>query len=173
MKKRGPKPAIPVRVKVVSEFGRAFPPTAAALIGWFNSQPRPLQQMSFSVGALPPSVNHMYARTAGGGRTLSQETLNFRSHTAVAIGAQRFNWKPAGAVAALIFLESPHWVNKRHLITDMDGDNRVKSLFDAIQACTDVPDNTNWEHHVWKAFSRHTRTTVYLFDLGDLVEYYS
>lgn len=73
---------------------------------------------------------------------------------------------------AMIFYQSPHWLTKRDTIRDMDGDNRVKALFDAIQETTNVRDCTNWEFHCYKVASGITRTTVYLFDLGDVIQFY-
>ncbi len=73
---------------------------------------------------------------------------------------------------AMVFLQSPHWITQKHTMRDMDGDNRLKPLFDAIECCTGQRDNANWQHHCYKLASNIERTTVYLFDLGDLIEYY-
>lgn len=170
-----PKPKTPllkVRTRIVKEFGVDMPPTARALFALLSSAPRPLPSLSFAVPSLPPTVNHMYVQGARGGRRLSQETLDFRQLTAIAIGAQRFTWRPTGAVTALVFYLSPHWVTKRHELRDMDADNRLKPLFDAVQEATGVPDYTNWEIHCYKVASSVTRTVVYLLDLGDLIDVY-
>ena len=72
----------------------------------------------------------------------------------------------------MIFLESPHWITQKYTVREMDGDNRIKPTLDAIKNATGVPDETNWEYHVWKIASKQVRTTVFLFDLGDLVDFY-
>lgn len=81
-------------------------------------------------------------------------------------------FKCKGSAAALIFLETPHWITKKHTVAEMDADNRIKPTLDAVKNATGVPDETNWEVHVWKIASNQIRTTVYLFDTGDLVDYY-
>lgn len=160
-----------IRTRVVRSFGMDMPMTASILMSSLMSRSRHLPMLSFAVGALPPTINHMYTQV-GHRRVLSVEAQNFRQLVTVAIGAKRFNWKPVGLVAPLIFMASPHWITKKHTLRDMDGDNRVKPLFDAIQATTGVRDCTNWEHHCWKLASAKIQTIVYLFDLGDIVEWY-
>lgn len=162
---------VPIRTKVMKEFGVDIPETAKLIFDWALRGDRKKPMLSFGVSSLPPSVNHMY-EMRGRRRYLTQEALDFRQLVQIAIGAGRFGWKPAGAVMSLIFLESPHWITKKHTIRDMDGDNRVKPLFDAIQITTGVKDYTNWEFHCYKLASSKIRTSVYLFDVGDLVEWY-
>lgn len=116
-------------------------------------------------------MNNLYANV-GKKRVLSSEGRQFKKIVAAAIGAKKATWKPKGAVMALIFYQSPYWVTKKDTMRDMDGDNRVKALFDAIQDCTGVPDFTNWEFHCYKAASGVTRTTAYLFDLGDVIPFF-
>ncbi len=72
----------------------------------------------------------------------------------------------------LIFLQSPFWLTKKDTMRDMDGDNRVKALLDAVQEATGVRDYTNWEFHCYKAASSTIRTTAYFFDLGDVVQWF-
>lgn len=164
-------PELTIRTRVGREFGVDMPPTACVLLGSLLGQARPLPAISFAVGALPPTINHMYTQV-GHRRVLSVEAQTFRQLVTIGIGAKRFDWKPAGLVASLIFLASPHWITKKHTLRDMDGDNRIKPLFDAIQATTGVRDCTNWEFHCWKLASAKVQTIVYLFDLGDIVEWY-
>lgn len=170
-----PKPkaaATKVRTRIMRDFGVDMPATARAIFGVLLAAPRPLTTMSLAVASLPPTVNHMYVTGARGQRRLSQETLDFRELVALAVGSRRFTWKPTGAVTAVAFFLSPHWVTKRHELRDMDVDNRLKPLFDALQAATGVPDYTNWEIHCYKVASSATRTVVYLFDVGELIDVY-
>lgn len=153
------------------EFGVDFPSSAVVLLEWCLARGKQNSWMTFCVPELPPTVNNLYANV-GKKRVLSKDGRDFKKVVAVEIGAKKATWKPKGMVMALIFYQSPHWVTKRDTIRDMDGDNRVKALFDAIQDCTGIPDFTNWEFHCYKVASAHTRTTVYLFDLGDVVQWY-
>lgn len=161
-----------VRVKTMGHLGADFPETAKVIFNWALNQSRKREYISFSVPDLPPSVNHMYIQVGHARRVLSPEAQTFRELVTLAIGSQRHNWKPKGVVMAMVFLQSPLWINKKHQIRDMDGDNRLKSLLDAVQVTTGIPDNTNWEYHVWKVPSGQKRTTVFMFDLGDVVEFY-
>lgn len=161
-----------VRVKTMGHLGADFPETAKVIFNWALNETRKREYLSFSVPDLPPSVNHMYIQVGHARRVLSPEAQTFRELVTLAIGSQRHNWKPKGVVMAMVFLQSPLWINKKHQIRDMDGDNRLKSLLDAVQVTTGIPDNTNWEYHVWKVPSGQKRTTVFMFDLGDVVEFY-
>lgn len=158
-----------VRTRVVKTFGVEFPDTACVLFNWVLSHSRKLDTMSFSVPLLPPTVNHQYAHQ-GGRRILTDEARAFREIVAIAVAGRP--WVPRCPVMAMVFLESPHWITKRHTLRDMDCDNRLKPLFDAIQNGTRAPDCTNWEIHSWKVASAFTRTTVYLFALGDLIDWH-
>lgn len=161
-----------VRVKTMGAFGEDFPETAKVIFDWALNKTRKRDYLSFTVPELPPSVNHMYIQVGHARRVLSPEAQTFRELVTVAIGSKRHDWKPKGVVMAMVFLQSPFWINKKHQIRDADGDNRLKSLMDAVQVTTGISDNTNWEFHVWKVPSGQKRTTVYMFDLGDVVEYY-
>lgn len=121
---------------------------------------------------LPPTVNGMYTHTRFATR-LSEETLIFRDMASIAIGSQKFHFKTGGIVAGMIFIESPHWITLKHTLREMDLDNRIKPLFDAVKHALGLADETNWEFHVYKVQSKNTRTTVHLFDLGDIVDFYS
>lgn len=169
IKRRFKKPEVKVRVKFVSSLGNTFPPTAQAVVDWACRNNCRLA--SFAVNQLPPTVNHNYHHTRFSTR-LTDEAKAFRDLVGLSMGVHKTGWKPRGVVMAMLFFESPFWITKKHTTRDMDCDNRVKPLLDAIQYATGVPDNTNWEFHVWKIPSKLTRTTVYLFELGDLVEWY-
>ena len=81
-------------------------------------------------------------------------------------------WDPKGTTCALVIFQSPAWLTKAYMPRDMDADNKLKPACDAAQWATKVPDNLHWEYHVYKAVSKQERTLIYLFDLGEIVEYY-
>lgn len=128
--------------------------------------------MNFFVDALPTTVNHSHFHV-NNRRILKPEVHAYRKLVGVALGPKRMTWRPTGAVGAVIFFESPNWVTKKLEIREVDVDNRIKPLFDAIKELTGVPDETNWQFSVFKIASKKTRTLVYLFDLGDVVEIYA
>lgn len=165
-----PKTEIKIRVKNVEPLTKVLPFTAQAVLNALLGQGKQRSALNFAVNELPPTVNHMYKHTRFGTR-LTEEAKTFRTLVGLAIGAQRFTFKSRGTSAVLIFLESPHWITKKLTVRERDGDNRIKPTLDAIKEFTGIPDETNWEVHVWKVASRQTRTTVYLFDLGDVVDY--
>lgn len=81
-------------------------------------------------------------------------------------------WEPTGVTCAVVLFQSPAWLTKKYTPREMDADNKLKPTLDACQMATHVPDELHWEFHVYKAVSKRERTIVYLFDLGDIVEYY-
>lgn len=173
----------PVRVKLIGEFGKSHPDVAKILLEYYTKlcTEKNLSKLFFQVDGLPISVNHMYDRVAyrkAGGKGLgvatkrSSELDDFRLQVRQALAFSRWDWKPTGPTAAILFFESPHWVTKERKVKAMDADNRVKPTFDAVEQATDTPDELYWHHHVFKVASKRSRTTVYLFDLGDVVEYY-
>lgn len=129
------------------------------------------------------SVNHMYDRIGytksaanGGGNGVitkrKPEVDQFRLELMNAMGNKRFEWKPKGTYSAVILFESSHWLTQERKVNQMDADNRVKVLLDAIEIATGVPDELCWQVHLFKIASKRIRTTVYLFDQGEVVEYY-
>lgn len=149
-----------------------LPLTAQFIINGLLGMGKQRSSLSFAVNRLPPTVNHMYEKTRFSVR-LSEETKIFRDLVAIAIGHQRFTFKTGGTVAMVIFLESPNWITKKLTIREWDVDNRMKSLGDAIKNFIELPDETTWEIHIWKVASKNIRTTCHLFDLGDVVNFYS
>lgn len=175
----------PVRVKLIGEFGKHYPEVAKMLIEYYTkrSVENNLSKLMFQIDGLSPSVNHMYDRVAyrkseenGGGLGVatkrSAELDSFRLQVRQVLAFSRWDWKPTGPTVAILFFESPYWVTKERKVKAMDADNRVKPVFDAVEQATDTPDELYWQHHVFKVASKRSRTTVYLFDLGDVVEYY-
>lgn len=172
MKFKAPKPdEIKVRRRVRGAFPEDVPERAQALYDSLIESCKGRAKLSFSVPRIPPTVNHMYVHSFRK-TILTDDARQFRDFVAVAIGSSRSAWKPTGAVAALIFLQSPHWVTKRGTIRDMDGDNRIKPIFDAVEAATGARDCATWEIHAFKVASGLVKTSVYLFDLGDLIDFF-
>lgn len=167
-----PRTAYTIRKNVVRPFGEDVPPTAQLLLEWAMRNKKGAGMLAFAVPELPPSVNSMYdSNGARRRRTVKYE--NFITLVAVGIGAKRSLWRPRGAVMVMIFLQSPHWITQRHEIRDMDGDNRIKTLLDSIQHATGVPDHTNWEYHCYKVCAKTIQTSVYMFDLGDVIDWHT
>jgi Holliday junction resolvase RusA-like endonuclease len=162
---------IKVRVNNTGPLIENLPFTARAVLNALLGQGKQRSSLSFAVNCLPPTVNGMYTHTRFNTR-LTKETKDFRTLVRFAIGANRFGFKNGGTVAVMMFLESPKWLTLKHTVREMDADNRVKPTLDAIKEAVGVPDETNWELHVWKVASKQTRTTVYLFDLGDVVDFH-
>lgn len=127
--------------------------------------------LSFSVGMLPPSANSMHLHSRFNTR-LTDESVLFRKLVNTAIGSQKFMFKTGGTVGGIIFLESPKWLTLEKKLKEMDVDNRPKALFDAVKHSLALADETNWEFHAYKILSKNIRTTVHLFDMGDMVEFY-
>ncbi len=171
---RPPKTLRKIRTKIAGQLGQTWPELAQIVLQYYisRSKERGLSQLNFQVRDLPMSLNHMYGRS--GKRTfLRPEAEEYRLLVLEALGTKRWAWKPSGVTAAVLLLESPKWITKRLEVREMDADNRVKPIFDAIEVATEVPDELHWQFHVFKIASKWTRTSVYLFDLGDVVEWYS
>lgn len=163
---------IKIRIRSVSSLSESFPVTAKLIIKWFESLGKTSNFISFSVDTLPPTANDLY-RYGKRSVWLSKEVKTFREWVNIAIGLQKHYKKFNGVVCVLMFVESPYWITKKNTVKKMDLDNRIKSTLDAIKLSIGFPDETNWEIHAWKIPSKKTRTTVYLFDLGDLIDFYS
>lgn len=125
----------------------------------------------FSFDKIPKSVNHQYIHTRHNTR-LNPQVFEFRRIVKDALAKSNIVWKPSGMSAAVILLMSPLWVTKTRFIRKMDADNRVKPIFDAIEQCTGSEDERHWNFHVFKILSKEERVIVYLFDLGDVVDYH-
>jgi Holliday junction resolvase RusA-like endonuclease len=173
---------IPIRVKLIGEFGPNMPEIAKIILEYYNAQADRdnRSKLFLNVDGLPPSTNHMYDRIGyrkkGGGSGVitkrSAELETFRLIVQQALVFNRYSWKPTGPTAAVLFFETPHWVTKEHKVRKMDSDNRVKPMFDSIEYGAGTPDELYWQFMVFKILSKRTRTSIYLFDLGDVVEHY-
>lgn len=172
-------PGKKLRIKTFGKLGEHWPPAARAILAHYESRRREsnLPAVSFAVDALPISLNHQYLK----GRTWSGKT-NFRLHpeqevfrqlVGYGLGPKKLDWLPTGRVAAVILLETPEWIKQDFTVRARDADNLVKPILDAVQQCTGFRDELVWELHVFKLCSKRVRTSVYLFDQGDVVEYFT
>lgn len=129
------------------------------------------QWTSFSVDSFPMSLNHQYIR--GKNNTYLDPSVKvFREKVKVAMEKDPIVWSPTGVISAVILFYGPKWLTKEHKIRRMDIDNKVKPIFDAIEKATGFPDENVWDFHVFKIPCREEELKIYLFDLGDVVEYY-
>lgn len=165
-----------VRRKLIGELGVVFPEIPQLLISHYLKKCKEFGRsyLHFKVDELPKSLNHQWRINRG--RKLSfrldPQVLQFRSRVSEALGQARWQFKSTGAFAAVILLESKLWVTTKCKVRQMDADNRVKGVLDAVEHAMELPDELAWSIHVFKIASKRERTTVYLFDLGDLIEFY-
>lgn len=182
-----------MRTKLAGEFGKVLPANALLNIEYYQtiSKSNGLINMKFTFDGLPMSLNNHYdiatkyckPGTPGAFRDnqgrwrqrshkLKPRAIDWRMVVQETMGQERWKWQPRGVTAAILLFESPEWIKKDHTVRPMDADNRVKGTFDAVQAATEVPDELMWQFHVYKVLSKRTRTTIFLYELSDVVEYY-
>jgi len=172
-----------VRIKIIGPLGEKFPEDFQFFLDYYEKKTKAAGRSSlhFVVDGLPKSLNHMYGRKTVTDKVTGHQTVrtwrkkevdDFNLRTYLALQSRRFGWKPTGPSAALILFESPRWLNGKLQIIQMDTDNRIKVVMDATEKVTDVPDELYWQVCAFKVASKRTRTWVYLFDLGDIVEYF-
>jgi len=183
----------PMRLKIAGELGVVWPEEAQILMQHYKRKcsERGLCTLGFRVQGLPKSLNHQYEEglsfckpdTPGafqdrGGRwrvrsyRLRPEVLDWRTLVTEAMGEDRWKWKPTGVTAAMILFESPHWLTARRMVREEDADNKAKPALDAVEQATTVPDELHWQIHIFKVMAKRKRTSIFLFDLSDVVEYY-
>lgn len=169
MPKRHKPEGLQVRVKTSSD----APKLAEVIIHHLQKEchENGRQWVRFSIDDMPKSVNHMFFHR-NNMRILQPHVKEFRSLVADTMNHQKINWAPVGVTAVVIIFQSPMWITLERRVREMDVDNRVKPLLDAIQHATGQVDERHWHFHAFKAPSKRTRSTVYLFDLGDVVDYY-
>lgn len=129
-----------------------------------------LSSIRFSVPDLPKSVNHQYVKTRYNVR-LSKEVQKFRELMFYSMGSAR-NWKPEGVLAGVILFQSPLWITKKFTIREMDCDNRIKPILDSFEQASGIRDERFWNLHAFKVPSKSKKTSVYLFDLGSVIDYH-
>jgi Holliday junction resolvase RusA-like endonuclease len=172
-----------------------IPAVLRLLLGYYldlSSQHR-LSTLSFVVpGPLPLSLNHQKKRImtpvmkggsvvrGPGGKVLLRpsealkpEVHEYRARVSRVIDeARRKAWRPLGVTAAIVLFESPTWLTQEKRVRKEDCDNKIKPALDAAALATGVPDELHWQVHAFKIPSKKTRTIVYLFDLGNVIDYY-
>jgi Holliday junction resolvase RusA-like endonuclease len=182
-KEKGPK----IRLMRREALGVHWPKRARLLIEDLTKETLEAGRVftSFSVPTSPLSLNHQYfhkffPRKSKRGnvvmtpsKALKPEVLDFRAIVKSALRAAKVEWRAPGTSAAIILFESPVWLTAEHRVRKQDCDNLVKPLFDAIELGSGVRDECHWEFHVFKVVSKRVRTIVYLFDLGDVVEFFN
>lgn len=182
-----------MRVKLAGELGKTWPATVQLLTEHFNENALKLglQRLHFQVDGMPLSLNHQYHErlafckpgTPGAfqdrsgrwrvrSKELRSEAHDWRLVLTQAMGPLRFKWQPTGTTAAILLFETPHWLTGKRQVRQMDADNKTKPALDAIQEATEIPDELHWQFHVFKVLSKRQRTTIFLYDLGDIVEYW-
>lgn len=182
-----------MRVRLAGELGKIWPENAQLNIEYYEKkcQELGLMHLEFRVDGMPPSLNHQYemgtryckpgtpgAFMDGKGKwrvrsnRLKDNAIDWRLVLMETMGRDRWKWKPTGTTAAVLLFETPEWLLKNRTVRQMDADNKTKPVFDAIETATQTPDHLHWEFHVYKVLSKRIRTTIWLFDMGDIVEHY-
>lgn len=158
------------KVRAFTKSGDA-PELALSIIGYLikRCKQEGRQYCSFSVEKLPGSVNHMKPYKS---HRLAEWVHVFRKDVKDSMFRSGIVWYPKGVTSAVVLMASPLWITKESKVRKFDADNRIKPIFDAIEHATGQPDENHWNFHVFKVPSKHEKLTVYLFDLGDVVEYY-
>lgn len=183
----------PVRIKMAGELGKVFPEEVQLLLSHYENKckSKGLMKIDFRVDGVPKSLNHQYdeglafckADTPGafqdkGGRwrtrsrRLKPEVLDWRMVVMEAMGENRWKWKPTGVTGAILLFESPTWVTAKRTVREEDADNKTKPAFDAVEHATEIPDELHWQFHVFKILAKRRRTWIFLYDLGDVVEFF-
>lgn len=182
-----------MRTRLAGEIGKVWPENAQLNINYYRElcKENGLLSLEFRVDGLPMSLNHQYdigtkyckpgapgSFKDGSGRwrvrshRLKAKAIDWRLVVMETLGKSRWSWRPRGVTAAIIVFESQEWLRKDYTVRKMDADNKVKGTFDAVQAATEVPDELHWEFHVYKALSKRARTSIFLYELSDVVNYY-
>lgn len=153
---------------------------------------RGLPSTRIQVPSIPLSLNHQYEHTtqftkagspgafqdAAGrwrrkGKKLKPQVEAWRLEVMSMVNQSRSRWKPTGVTAAIVLFESPFWLTQRREVRVDDVDNKVKPTLDAARDAYHVPDELHWHLHAFKVLSAHSRTTIFLYDLGDVVDYFT
>lgn len=178
-----------MRVKLTNE----LPENAKLNIEYYEKKCKELGlvNLKFKIDGLPMSLNNQlemgtrYCKPGTPGafkdgegkwrvrsNRLRSGAIDWRLVVMETMGRDRWLWKPTGVTAAILLFEAPDWLKKDRSVREMDVDNYPKGTFDAVQSATEVPDQLHWEFHAYKVMSKRKRTTIHLYDLGDLIQYY-
>ena len=136
----------------------------------------------FTIDLIPPTSNHIWKTDFRRKTTyLTKEAKQFRS-----LVGQELNWRkkvpswvcnPSGSVSLIAIFESSMWLPKNSkkaidIALMIDADYRIKSISDAIGSAVGYPDHRAWEVHAFKLYSTIERTHVFIFDLGQNIDYH-
>lgn len=170
------KDRVPVRKDIIH--GEGMPEIARINIDYYlkRCQELGLSHLAYRVKKSPPSVNHIYnkSRRRGKGQYDIVESVKlYRDLTMEALDQTGKKWKPVGVTAGVILFANNGWIRKDGTVALVDADNKIKTALDATEIHTRIGDERFWDLHVFKVCSKKTHTDIYLFDLGDVVQYFS
>ncbi len=132
------------------------------------------------IPSIPPSINHAYVRTKGGGRALSEEGKKYKAETADHLVRQyptemmffkknvpylmmcHLTFKNAGL---LLIKGYPKKTDNRY--KKLDVSNRIKLLEDAVSRSTGVDDCHNWTVVIRKCVGDEDSTHLWFWNLDD------
>ena len=182
-----------MRVKIAGQVGDVLPDLARLITHHLDRRcdEQGLVRVKFQVDGIPISLNHSYdegtafcregtpgafqdknGRWRAYNKRLKPAVLNWRAVAAESIGQLSGKWQPTGATVAVLLFESPYWLTLKREVREKDVDNLIKPTLDAIQQASGIPDELHWQVHAFKLLSKRQRTTIFLYDLGTIVEYY-
>jgi Holliday junction resolvase RusA-like endonuclease len=153
---------------------RVSSPISQQICSWYKRRVEDERRdwIAFAVPGLPPTINKAYIKTRWNVR-LSDESKTFKEIVRLSLLNKKHSFKPTGTIAVVIQFCSPHWVTKKYEVRKMDLDNRVKILIDAVkEGLNNVDDSLVFEFCSFKVVTRSEETRVYLYDLGEVVEYF-
>lgn len=138
------------------------------------------QRLFFNFEGLPVSANKLYKKNIYKNKKTDRMFINQKNTDEVTV--LRIKVKKAirdtgkklegkSTIAVVVMLESPRWLNKDRTPRKMDVDNSFKSLLDAIEKATGIPDEVNFQIMAFKVPSDVEKTRVYMYSLED--KYYS
>lgn len=131
---------------------------------------RGLRSIYLRIDGTPISTNHTYQRTRGGQTALKPSVNDFRWLAKAAAAGRRF--EPTGVLAVVIVFCSSVWLTKKRTVREIDLDNKIKGAVDAVKIALHLRDQMIWDQHAAKLQAAKDATHVWVFDLGDVVDYY-
>lgn len=134
-------------------------------------------RIHFKIPDLPPSLNHQYVRyknkvTGRAGQCLTKKAQSFRDVADIILRTKRHLFKNNGLMASVILLEGDCWITKDLRPKEADSDNMVKPVHDSLQVPFKFKDQEIWETFCCKCASNKNNVWVWLFDIGNDVQYY-
>jgi hypothetical protein len=132
------------------------------------------------IPSIPPSTNHAYIKTRGGGRALSPAGKKYKAETEshlVRTYPQELRWfkknQPYLLVAHLEFKDHdtlynsgyPEKTDNRY--KKLDTTNRIKILEDSLSKVASVDDAHNWAVLIRKAVGEKDATYLWFWNLED------